>query len=232
MISWACSDLHGHLKAYDKIKKFINPDDVVFCLGDCGDRGPDPWETIKTVAKDEQFIYLKGNHEDMLVKAAREVFNFEFNPYCEKQRILASNGGMETLDQLLGEEKPEQWVNYLNKLPTHITYINKKEQEIFLSHAGCTFWKDDEFTLPSEKDMLWDRLHFYDNAKLLGKPIVVHGHTSKWRIASELGILVPTGALEYADGKKYCIDAATYRKGRIILLNLDSLESFEFSIND
>ena len=75
MSNFAVSDLHGHLKLYNKIKKFLKPEDTVYCLGDCGDRGPDAWETIKAVAKDEQFIYLKGNHEDMLVKAALERLN-------------------------------------------------------------------------------------------------------------------------------------------------------------
>ena len=102
MINWACADLHGCLDAYKKIKEFIKPDDKVYCLGDCGDRGPEPWNTIKAVATDPQFIYIKGNHEDMLVKAAREVFNFDYDPYCHHQRVLASNGGADTLERLLG----------------------------------------------------------------------------------------------------------------------------------
>lgn len=62
---YAISDLHGMLCLYQEVKKFLKPEDKVYCLGDCGDRGPDPWETIKAVAADPQFIYIKGNHEDM-----------------------------------------------------------------------------------------------------------------------------------------------------------------------
>jgi hypothetical protein len=166
----------------------------------------------------------------MLVKAAREVFNFDYDPYCHHQRVLASNGGADTLEQLLGEESPERWVNYLAKLPTHIIYTNPKGQEIFLCHAGCSFWKDDEFTLPPADELLWDRLHYFDNAKLLNDTIVVHGHTPRKHIAIDLGIPFVTGALEYANGKKYCIDAGTCFNGLSILLNLDTFESTVFKI--
>ena len=66
MARYAVSDLHGHLEIYKQIKAMLKPGDIVYCLGDCGDRGPRPWETIKAVYEDPQFIYLKGNHEDML----------------------------------------------------------------------------------------------------------------------------------------------------------------------
>ena len=232
MINWACADLHGCLDAYKKIKEFIKPDDKVYCLGDCGDRGPEPWNTIKAVATDPQFIYIKGNHEDMLVKAAREVFNFDYDPYCHHQRVLASNGGADTLERLLGEESPERWVSHLAKLPTHIIYTNPKGQEIFLCHAGCSFWKDEEFTLPSADTLLWDRLHYFDNAKLLNDTIVVHGHTPMKYIASDLNIPLTAEALKYANGKKYCIDAGTCFNGLSILLNLDTFESIMFKIKD
>lgn len=32
----AFSDLHGRLDLFNKIIDFIQPDDIVYCLGDCG----------------------------------------------------------------------------------------------------------------------------------------------------------------------------------------------------
>lgn len=72
MATYACSDLHGRLDLLKQIQDFLQPDDTVYFLGDAGDRGPNPWETIKAVAQDKRFIYLKGNHEDMLVKAMED----------------------------------------------------------------------------------------------------------------------------------------------------------------
>jgi hypothetical protein len=50
MSKYAFSDLHGSLKLYNEIEKFLQPEDIAFCLGDCGNRGLQPWETIKAVA--------------------------------------------------------------------------------------------------------------------------------------------------------------------------------------
>ena len=70
--TFACSDLHGMMNLYKQIKEFIEPEDTVICLGDCGDRGYDSWELIKKVYTDPQFIYLMGNHERMLIDAGAE----------------------------------------------------------------------------------------------------------------------------------------------------------------
>lgn len=232
MSVYAVSDMHGCLKAYQKIKEFIKPGDMVYCLGDCGDRGPEPWETIKAVATDLQFIYLKGNHEDMLVNAAKEVFMFDNQPYTHAQRVLAANGGMETLEGLMAEENSQGWVNYLKDLPYTTCYLNTQGQKIFLSHAGVTFWKDDgEEVKFKGEDLLWDRLHIYDNADLMRDDItVVHGHTPMKYVASDLNIPLTAEALKYANGKKYCIDAGTCFNGLSILLNLDTFESTVFKI--
>ena len=74
MATYAISDLHGRMDLFRQVKEFLQPEDVVYVLGDCGDRGPAGWELIKTVYEDPQFIYLMGNHEDMLVDAMRSVF--------------------------------------------------------------------------------------------------------------------------------------------------------------
>ena len=72
MAVYACSDLHGRLDLYKQIKAFLNPEDTVYFLGDAGDRGPDSWELIKTIYSDDQFVYLMGNHEEMLVEAMKD----------------------------------------------------------------------------------------------------------------------------------------------------------------
>lgn len=70
MNRYAVSDLHGQLDLYKQIKEYINNDDVLYVLGDCNDRGPQPWSTLKAVIDDPQCILLMGNHEHMLWQAA------------------------------------------------------------------------------------------------------------------------------------------------------------------
>ena len=229
MSTYAFSDLHGYLDLYKKIKEYVKPEDTLYCLGDCGDRGPEPWETIKAVAKDRQITYLKGNHEDMLVKAVREATDPDVWS-CDKQYLLACNGGMDTLNGIMEEDNPAMWAAYLHNLPSYLYYTNANGQQLFLCHAGVSLWYDEPDVLPTEKQLLWDRFHYFDNSSLLDSTIVVHGHTPIKHLASEIRIQPTTGALKYADGKKYCIDAGTYRTGRSILLNLDTFESVEFKI--
>ena len=66
MSVYACGDLHGRLDIYRKIKEFLKPEDRVIFLGDANDRGPAPWALVKEILTDPQFIYLRGNHEEML----------------------------------------------------------------------------------------------------------------------------------------------------------------------
>lgn len=232
MAVYAISDLHGCLEVYNVLKKrILLPEDKVYCLGDCGDRGPQPWETIKAILTDPQFIYIKGNHDAMLVDAAKEIIDDLYGH--DAQRLLSCNGGDRTLDELLLEENPSLWVNQINKLPTYLTYTNTNGQEIFLSHAGCSLWSDEK-VIPCNSELLWNRDHYFDNPQLFGDAIVVHGHTPFWYIAEDLEItdFNQFEAFKYANGKKYCIDAGTFATGYSILLNLDTFQSILIDINN
>ena len=62
MAIYIFGDLHGYIEILKKIKSMIQPDDIVYFIGDAGDRGPQSWECINAIYEDPQFIYLKGNH--------------------------------------------------------------------------------------------------------------------------------------------------------------------------
>ena len=94
MAVYALSDLHGNLELLKAIQKFLNEDDKVYFLGDGGDRGPNPWETIKEIYKDKRFIYIKGNHEDMLVNALTDYLDNGYMDYSFW--MLTNNGGSQT----------------------------------------------------------------------------------------------------------------------------------------
>ena len=155
MSTYACSDLHGMLHFYKTIKEFLKPEDIVYFLGDAGDRGPHPWETIKAIMNDPQFIYLKGNHEDMLVQALGKGYGRQYN-------LLRANGGKDTYHQCLEEEDWAQWRIKLNNLPTQMTYVNTRGETVYLSHAGYTPWYDNGRIggWNWDEDLLWSRDHF------------------------------------------------------------------------
>lgn len=67
VLAWA--DLHGRMDIFLKGLTYLKPEDKVYFLGDAADRGPNGWEIIKAIIEDPRFIYIKGNHEDLMIKA-------------------------------------------------------------------------------------------------------------------------------------------------------------------
>ena len=225
MSVFACSDLHGMLHFYKTIKEFLRPEDVVFFLGDAGDRGPHPWKTIKAILTDPQFIYIKGNHEDMLIDAMG-------HGYGSAWALLRSNGGKKTCEQAMDEPNWKEWKAKLISLPTHIEYINTQGETIYLSHAGFTPSTDHQGQMRRvrDRDLIWDRDHFLDEwpeDEMFQKAIIVHGHTPIPYLLEDIDPCckmtdIEPGALWYAGGKKCCIDCGAVFTGICVLLNLDT----------
>lgn len=234
MNTFACSDLHGCLDYYKAIKDFIKSEDKVYFLGDAGDRGPQPWETIKVIAQDPQFIYLKGNHEDMLAKALFDAIDHD---YMGGYRLLAYNGGEQTFDQCMLEPMPRAWAEWFDGLPTYQEYINKNGERVCMSHAGFTPWlsEDGGIKIPNQHGdkLIWDRNHYFDNDSWgpWGNAIVVHGHTPIPYLWDDLNVprkAQEKGAFWYADGRKLDIDTGAVWTGHCVLVNLDTWEEHIF----
>ena len=236
MAIYALSDLHGNLELLREIQKFLNEDDTVYFLGDGGDRGPRPWETIKEIYKDKRFIYMKGNHEDMLVKAVVDYIDYECLDYSFQ--MLASNGGEKTFFDFIDQPLDTQhsWLHVLKNLPIMMTYKNTSGMEIILSHAGFT---PDPYKKPKEKDLLWDRAHIYEFVPdEFENTIIVHGHTPIQymfhdfndinKLAGKPEIPFEYGAFYYSGTQKICIDQGTYSSGRALLLDLDTFDEHIF----
>lgn len=233
MSTYAVSDLHGQLELYQKIKEFIKPNDTVICLGDCGDRGPYCWETIKAVANDNQFIYLKGNHEDLLVGAMGHILDTKvhidyWTPY--PYLLCLQNGGEETIEGWMKEPVKGLWIPYLTELPLVYTYVNSSGKTIILSHAGPKFLAR-QLKKFDARPCLWDRK--YDDEWFLNgryeNVILVHGHTP---IESWKNDWTPDdGVLFYCEGHKVDIDCGSVWTGMTVLLDLDTFEQHKFFVD-
>lgn len=228
--TYAISDLHGFLPLWDKMcKELFKEDDVIYCLGDSGDRGPEPWLTLKTILKDSRVKYIKGNHDDMLANAVMDYFD-ESNIWdgtMDGFESLCCNGGRPTYMQLMEENMPLEWAKYIKNLPYLETYINKNRKTIFLTHAGFSLDK-----LPTEQEALWGRQHCIDN------PIeneenckVIHGHTYQKKIAKMWKVPFDVHQpLWYCEGQKCCIDNRTILTHSAFALDLDTFESHYFEL--
>ena len=224
MAVYATADLHGYLDLYKKIKYFLKPDDVVYLLGDAGDRGPQSWETIKAILDDPQFIYIKGNHDDMLVKAALNYLGEERDPELLYYDLI-NNGGQTTWVKMLQDKNNLEYLYKLKNCPEELIYGD----EIHLCHAG--------FTPGRRRNVLWDRKHLYEQVhpETSDNFIVVHGHTPVYYMhgAQTLDDCYKWIRPEfYANGHKINIDMGTYNTKACCLLNLDTFEYHIFQLED
>ena len=238
MATFALSDLHGCMWAWEKIKSFINPDDEIICLGDLIDRGPQSWELFKTVYNDPQVTtILRGNHEDMLINACEDYIHDDEMWDYYSYNLCYQNGGEQTL--LAWEIDPErkEWLNKLKKLPTWDFFYNVNNQKIILSHAGFTPWlnhQNTECVIPPDSMLIWNREHLYEdwNDREMEDVIIVHGHTTIIHLIDYVSNIEESvnniEIITYCDGHKIDIDLCTVYTNKVAILNLDTLTPIYF----
>ena len=230
MATYACGDLHGHMEIYKKIKSMLKPEDKVFFVGDAGDRGPESWACIKAVYEDPQFIFIKGNHEDMLVKACQDYLDDDYMWDYQSYMLCRQNGGQETMEDWERDPDRVVWVKKLRDLPTWDTYEAEDGTVYVLCHAGFTPWFAEGTTecfVPTDHELIWDREHYYSNTFLpqhMDDVIVVHGHTPIHYLSMDLNVPWQSGAFWYCSGHKVCLDSGGFFSGEWVLLNLDTKE--------
>lgn len=232
MSVYACADLHGMYNLWKQIKNHLKPDDKLFILGDCGDRGLDGWKIIKEALADPRVVYIRGNHDEMLLKSWRN--EWDGNSFFH----WMYNGGHETFEDLIIDEKHEIYLKQLSKTKLYYCYKNINGQKIHLSHAGFSLHENDE--LPPNEDLLWDRDHIDDHCDWWPEEnpndYVVHGHTgcvsSIFERSSyafdDIDFNKSRTMCRYAHGHKICIDGRCFIRNQIALLDLDSLEETVF----
>lgn len=150
------TDIHGMYDLYRAIMNYCqeqDPEAMIIFGGDAIDRGPDGYQIMKELLNNPQVIYLKGNHEDMFTKAAREIkelFNFE---NADKDRIhkclnvckhfdykyaaiqdSLANGGLSTLTDWILDGMPMNIIERIEQLPLTFTY-----NKVDFCHAGSTY---------------------------------------------------------------------------------------------
>lgn len=209
---YAISDLHGRFDLFEKVQKHLDKDDTCVCLGDCVDRGPDGLKMIHEMRKDNRFILLKGNHEDIMQIVCSE---YE-DGGTQNLQYWFENGGEPTFEEYL--QMPQlsrgSFLKYLRTLPLRMDYTNPDGIKLILTHAGFSPNVHDE----TEDIYLWCRSHINDPWTGKADEIIVHGHTYS------------KGRVHYCHGYKYNLDVASYDSGIVVLLNLDTLDYEVLSI--
>ena len=171
------TDLHGNYNLWKKVEEFIAGQPAIF-LGDAADRGLDGYKIMKELLDSPNIIYLKGNHEDMFVEAAKR-YLITKGETCEPSDIyehisaynlLSQNGGFSTYNDWKKDDCPRRIIHQLNNLPIYYS-IGRFD----FCHSGCLKNQWERRDEISQDSFIWNRSHFpcdwFENRTL------IHGHT-------------------------------------------------------
>jgi serine/threonine protein phosphatase 1 len=171
-LTYAVGDIHG---SFDKLANLLDhcmchagqkPFRFVF-VGDYVDRGGNSRDVVQLLMEaqatvPERIVCLRGNHEDMLVKASRR----------RDPTLWLANGGATTLRSYGVTEAadiPRQHLEWLASLP-----LSTSDDKRFFVHAGVM--PGVPLRDQSKETMLWIREPFLSDPRHHGL-FVVHGHT-------------------------------------------------------
>lgn len=214
----AIGDIHGNLAKLKKLieRVHLKPDDKLVLLGDYIDRGPDSKGVVDYLIRLKnlypQTVFLRGNHEQMLLDALSEIgiiSNWKpLRNYLRPDISVASdvdlfevNGGTVTLESYLSdpnEEVEERFAAYLAIPDTHIAFF--KETVLYYQWGTFLF----VHASVNEQDPLGEKYGPYhllwsrqlSVCQIDGQEMtIVHGHTPcRAPIFGERRINLDTGA--------------------------------------
>lgn len=173
-------DLHGELDLFRRLLDKIPTGYQVILVGDYVDRGPRSADVLRLLFESDNFLCLRGNHEEMLS-------NFLDGPTSEARKWLR-HGGQETLASFgvplvqdvqdenaindaqaqLKAEMGEDLQRWLLTLQTSVQTGN-----MFISHAGAD--PDRDLAGQGEHSLVWGHPKFLKKQRRDGY-WVVHGH--------------------------------------------------------
>lgn len=171
------SDIHGNYNLWKKVEEFIAGRPAIF-LGDAADRGTEGYQIMKELLASPNIIYLKGNHEDMFVDAAKKYLitkseicePSDIDDWAEAYSLLSWNGGSSTFQDWKRDSCPLDIIQQLDKLPTYFS-----AGQFDFCHSGCmkSQWEHRE-EVPQDV-FIWNRSHF--PCDWFGGRTLIHGHT-------------------------------------------------------
>ncbi|MBT29955.1 MAG: serine/threonine protein phosphatase [Thalassobius sp.] len=219
-------DIHGCYGTLLNLMNEINltKDDQLFFLGDFIDRGPLSGAVLDYVINlqnmDYQVYPLRGNHEQMLLDAAR------LDPVSVLHQYLDFNNTRDLLDG--SRDIKPKYVEFMDKLPYYYEL-----EDYYLVHAGFNFTVENPFT--EYDDMIWIR-KFSASKRFLKEKKLIHGHTPtnlhdiKYAIEEKKSVIpLDNGCVYY---NSYALDIPDWNMGNLLCFDLDSLELMVFPYDD
>jgi len=199
-------DLHGAITPLRRLLARIQPQqgDTLLFLGDYIDRGENSravLDHLMRLEEDYHCIFLKGNHEDMFLRAYRSMnaLDGDETMITEEMLLWLGNGGITTLRDFEGGWPGEPYVRWIEKL----RLFHETDTHYFV-HAGLRPGGPPEAT--TDSDRMWIREPFLGSDYNWGKR-VVFGHTVQigQPLVQPNKIGIDTGAFAAKVGRLTCL---------------------------
>lgn len=163
-------DIHGCYNTLVRVYKQLNGINEIYCVGDLIDRGRFSRAVVEFCIE-KNIKPVKGNHEDMLIKAIDNSDRF-FGFLFKDAELYYYNGGRETQYSYIDSRLFSNFKKFKEKIKSsgHYDFIKNlplqyEFKNIIISHAGITEGGDDI-------SILWNRR----TPAALGK-LQIFGHT-------------------------------------------------------
>ena len=168
---WVVGDIHGYCETFEALLGRLNlsDGDMVVCLGDLIDRGPDSLGVLRVVRDRPEVSSIRGNHDEML--------RLSLSPkHGRMMKSWLKYGGQQTLQSMPGDEaerleEARGWVGFVESLPTQLVL-----RDFRLAHAGYVEGKD--LDTQSNQDLMWSRGIFEQSTPLDEERQILVGHTT------------------------------------------------------
>ena len=162
---WVIGDIHGYRKTLEALvsRLDLQENDILICLGDMVDRGPDSVGVVELFMNQGNWYALLGNHEEMMMIDWSKTNGF--GNY--------STNGFWSSEKPLSREKMLEIMGFMSSLPTEIVLDRFR-----LVHAG---YADMPYSTSldeqTDEQRLWSRDVFTVAYPLDPDRTIIVGHT-------------------------------------------------------
>lgn len=231
-VIYVLSDIHGHSRRFDSILTQIHlqPEDMLYILGDVIDRNPDGIRLLRRIMKMANAKMLLGNHELMMLKllydpVPKQVQDAAAYRMQAKERWYR-NGGEVTHAHLkrIRKNLRQEVFSYLSGLPlSYEVAVNGKHYVLVHAAPTCLYPGQEQAYEDARTFAVWMR-YDKDFPTLEGKTVIFGHSTTKryqncnpmqiWHSPGWIGIDCGSSFPEHGDPK-------TGIYGRLACLRLD-----------
>ncbi len=226
MSRFAIGDIHGCIDTLQKLiedRIKLTKNDKLFFVGDYIDRGKNSKAVldylIRLQQEGYQLIPIKGNHEEMMLKARFDEFDFGLW-LCNDGDTTLRNFGIRNPYKhgcCSFLKIPDEYIDFINELP----YFNNDEEDFFFVHAGINFNAPDP--LKDYHAMVWLREENY-NENILKNKTIIHGHTPVNLV--RIHEIIKNKDTKVINIDAGCVYASFQGLGNLVAINLDTYELF------